>query len=453
MIPPSVPLLPLHYRQKQQQRHSPESSPRLSTAFTFKWDDCCMNKKHTNKSNNPLVYVAFMILGLVSLYGLFLYKTIVILDQAQSGFRQPSHHVATKFRQRQKQKQLEGGDRFLIFDNVLNGQGTGNVINGLLAAHLLAMEFNRTLCIQQYFEFLQVFEPIDPIAVSKCDNLFQQFPNINQQFRDHDNTTVRLVNYESPPNECRLQEMLQSDRHPVLFYEGNTYPRWPPVPDRFFFRFYRARSNLLRALSYDAPPTTVVHLRVPDSPEIDFRKGLDERTLEALANQLPTQTTYLVTNNVEWYHRFETCCQWKHPPWNTVVHSANGIQWGFLDSKADYSRLELGNQLFWMKSLQQKETKEREDSVAEVVKKQNVQMWADWYTILTAKTVYHTHSDFSISAIHWMNNRDSHSIEGLHADGTLNAHPESWWVDGETAPLVERRKDAAGTRALRLCNV
>jgi hypothetical protein len=208
---------------------------------------------------------------------------------------------------------------------------------------------------------------------------------------------------------------------------------------------------LLAALSYKDPPTTVVHLRVPDSPEVDFRKGLDEPTLEALGKQLPTQTTYLVTNKVEWYRRFETCCQWKHPPWNTVVHSANGIQWGFLDSKADYSDIELEHRLFW-NSPQKEDKKEGEESIAKVLKQQNVQMWADWYTILTAKTVYHTHSDFSISAIHWMNNRDSHSIEGVHPDGTLNTHPESWWVDGETAPLIERSIDAPGTRALRLCD-
>jgi len=63
-------------------------------------------------------------------------------------------------------------------------------------------------------------------------------------------------------------------------------------------------------------------------------------------------------------------------------------------------------------------------------------MWADWYTILTAKMVYHTHSDFSISAIHWQN-IESKTIDGYDRFGHyLKLVDESWRQDGETACLV-----------------
>jgi hypothetical protein len=79
-------------------------------------------------------------------------------------------------------------------------------------------------------------------------------------------------------------------------------------------------------------------------------------------------------------------------------------------------------------------------------------MWADWYTILTAEIVYHTHSDFSISAIHWQN-IPSKSIDGYDPVlKELKLIEESWRVDGETPRLVDRRIDGEGTNALRKCS-
>lgn len=82
---------------------------------------------------------------------------------------------------------------------------------------------------------------------------------------------------------------------------------------------------------------------------------------------------------------------------------------------------------------------------------QTMQMLADWYTILTAKEVYHTHSDFSISAVHFQN-LPSKSIQGYNATaGKLELIDESWLVDGETERLVDRRVDGEGTSRLREC--
>ena len=75
----------------------------------------------------------------------------------------------------------------------------------------------------------------------------------------------------------------------------------------------------------------------------------------------------------------------------------------------------------------------------------------DWYTMVTAELVVHTHSDFSISAIHWQDLK-SKSIGQFNPDtGELKLKEESWRVDGETARIVDRRLGAPDTSELRMC--
>jgi len=383
---------------------------------------------------------AACVASLAALYLLFLFQTASILDKVESAqnFRFHSFLFDNRNKARirggkndlpQNTNSLPDG-KYLIFHGRLGGQGTGNIISGLLSAHLMGEEFNRTVCVQDYDAFLELFEPVHPVAVQKCPQILpQRFPPTDS------NHHIRLINYIAPPDECALQAQLASDVS-ILFMTGNTYARWPTVPDQFFFRYYRAKPELLAALPYDpqAPPTTVVHLREPDNEEGDFRKGLDEASLKALGDLLPKgPDTFLVTNNVLFYERFEVCCQWSHPHWNTVIHSATQKQWGSLPGASRRAGNDNG-------------------VTSSSSGQQNLQMWADWYTILTAQTVYHTHSDFSVSAIHWTNKKDSHSIQGINKkDGTLKTVPESWWVDGETEPLSQRRRDAQGTAQLRLC--
>jgi hypothetical protein len=310
------------------------------------------------------------------------------------------------------------GRKFVLFQGLLPGQGTGNIISGLLAAHLLGEEFNRTVCVlPTYVDFLEAFEPIGQEAVSECPKILTFDPpetNFN---------AITLVNYAGPANECALKDKLASDET-VLFLICNTYPRWPVVPDGFFLRHYRPRQQLLDALPYspETPPTIVVHLREPDDIH-DHRRGLDDASLDALGASLPKgKETYLVTNRVAFYERFAACCGWSHPRWDTIRHSALGIDWGNVANQSGVSV------------------------------NQNLRMWADWYTILMAATVYHTHSDFSISAIHWMNKRNSRSIVGLDASsGKLETTRESYIVDGETIPLSQRTLEANGTAQLRWC--
>jgi hypothetical protein len=312
--------------------------------------------------------------------------------------------------------------KFIIFIPITGGQGTGNIIAGLLAAHLLALEFNRIVCVSPiYKNFLDAFEPAHPEAIEKCPKLLAG----NLPAKTSENS-LRLINFESVPDECLLKDTLASD-NPVLFLESNTYPRWPEIPDNLFFTNYRAKPELLKLLPYKAYPKTVVHLREPDG-EDDLRKGLDDDSLKALGKMLP-RDTYLVTNRVEWYDKFEKEYGWSHPEWNEVVHSAFEKSWGVRGS-----------------------TERQTHSVAQVDREtQNLQMWCDWYTILTAKFVYHTHSDFSISAIHWQN-LDSFEIMGLNATtGELELEEESWRITGETKRLVDRTVGGKGTSDLREC--
>lgn len=291
---------------------------------------------------------------------------------------------------------------------------------GLLSAHLLGLEFNRTVCVSDEYEsFLDNFEPLDADAIHKCPAVIAALP------RQCMENQVRLINYEPPPDECDLRTKLESGPD-ILYFHGNTYPRWRSVPEDFFFRFYKPRPELQAALPYKDPPEVVVHLREPDGKS-DPRAGLDDLSLKALGNMLP-RNTYLVTNRVDWYDKFENEYGWSHPGWNTVVHIAAKLSWG--------SR---GRQ--YREPVAFESADERQ---------QARQLWADWLTVLTAKRVYHTHSDFSISAIHWMTieSKELHGIDPT--TGKMLLGEESWRSDGEGIPLALRHVD--GDKQSKLSN-
>lgn len=292
----------------------------------------------------------------------------------------------------------------------MKGQGTGNFMNGLLATHLLALEFNRTVCVSpDYKDFHLAFQPRQAALKDICAPILKQY-NQNIELR------IMLNNFGKPPNECQLQIKLAEQ--PVLVVLANTYPRWPVVPDDFFFTHYEPTPQLLAMLPYRTAPRTVVHLRRPDKRGADDRKGLDLASFQQLYETLPSDT-YLVTNNVAWYQHFPT---WQHPSWKIVQHTATSKFWGNVpehDESLDHSR-------------------------------QVLQMWADWFSILSAQHVVHTASDFSHSAVHWQN-IPSQEINGILPNGKLDLVPESWIRDGETPRLVDRRIGASNNADLRRC--
>jgi hypothetical protein len=306
-------------------------------------------------------------------------------------------------------------DLFLVFLADLGGQGTGNLISGLLAAHLLGQEYHRIVCVHpMYFKFLRVFEPVQLHIQTKCNEVHDKYSN-SDYVSQH---LVTLVNFIGAADECDLQNTMSDTTVRVVYMSGNTYPRWPVVPANFFLHHYQPKTVLLEALPYTVQPKVVVHLREPDEQSIDPRAGLDETSLTALGELLPRDHhTFLVTNRVEWYHRFEECCSWNHPPWDTITHSATDQNWGTSAQQASAAAAAVASKKY----------------------DQNIRMWIDWYTILMAETVYHTHSDFSISAIHWMNNRQSHSIVGYNTDTKeFETSIEYWWKNGETIPIPQR---------------
>lgn len=295
--------------------------------------------------------------------------------------------------------------RYLIFKPIIGGQGTGQAMNGLLSAHLLGDEFDRVVCVTPtYKSFHDTFQPVLPQAVQDCPTL-----QLNPKPK-----LLSLINYHSDPDECVLKDELSSDKK-IVYIVGNTYPRWREVPDNYFTRFYKPRPSLQSMLPWSEPPSTVVHLRKGDRENTDPRAGLDTKTLKALGEALPSDT-FLVANNVNWFDFFDEKYGWRHPEWRAVQHSAfrSFMSWG---SRGELTEKDYSPKL------------------------QDLQMWSDWYTILSAKKVWHTHSDFSLSAIHWMN-IESKTITGVdHESGELKLIDESWRRESLSLPLKDRSKE------------
>lgn len=306
--------------------------------------------------------------------------------------------------------------QFLIFKGFMKGQGTGNYMNGLLATHLLALEFNRTVCVSpDYKDFHLAFRPRQTELRDICASIIQQYDQ-NKDLR------IMLNNFGNAPNECQLQKQLADPHQPVFVLLANTYPRWPTVPNQFFFTHYEPTPELLAMLPYETSPHTVVHLRKPDKKGADDRRGLDRETFQQLDQMLPADT-FLVTNNVAWYQHFPT---WQHPSWTIVKHTATSKYWGDVPEETNAEQRRAVNHAL-----------------------QVLQMWADWFTILSAQRVLHTASDFSHSAIHWQN-IPAQIINGMQ-DGILDLVPESWVRDGETPRLLDRRLNAPEKADLRRC--
>lgn len=322
------------------------------------------------------------------------------------------------------------GHKYIVFLGIDQGQGIGNIMNGLLAVHLLGHEFNRTVCIDGDLEdFLQYFDIVNKDILEHCPSMGKPpMTSLNQ---------INLITYVPNPNECRIQQKLASNVE-IIFVRGNTYPSWPPVPPNFFLQFYKPKPTLLNRLPYSNPPTTVVHLRKPDG-SYDVRLGLDPKSLDALGRMMPSDT-YLVTNYVDWFHYFASNFGWKHANWTRVQHSAlDHIDWNSPQQRQG--------------AYEQDDTDDigNRDSESEWDTQQQFQLWVDWWTILTAQKVYHTHSDMSLSAIHWMNIESKTIRDYNDTSDQVDLVVEYWRHVPPTPPLVERTRMAWGRGRLQNC--
>ena len=358
------------------------------------------NKKQTTRNHNHRNNIAtgILIVIVILCFGyLYIWRPEQILDSYLQDHR--FRDVLTTLQQPAPVQPF----KFIMFLPLEAGQGIGNIMNGLLAAHLLADEFGRVVCITDHWvDFYQAFIPLH--HRKQCAKL-QQYPtelNGSEQ--------ISLLNFGLPANECHLKQFLASDQK-LIFLIGNTYPRWRDTPDKYWDRFYMTTERMKHLLHVQSkhPIHTVVHLRDADG-DMDPRKGLDPETLTVLGSTLPNNT-FLVTNNVQWYSFFEEQYHWSNPGWSSVRHSA-------------YTSLEWGPKLT--------NVKKEEDHM--------MNLWCDWYTILMAEKVIHTHSDFSLSAIHWRN-LESKTILGLDKNGNLDLIDEPWRREHSVIPLVQRKEN------------
>ena len=337
------------------------------------------------------------------------------------------------------QKMDHGDIKFIIFHRIQDAQGAGNHMHGLLAAHLLGDEFERVVCVSNHYKnFHLAFESADPVAIEHCPDILERH-NKEPPFTGRDQT-IELLNYiHAPANECALKEMLSS-RKRILHMTANTYPRWPRVPKHVnFFAFYKAKPILLDVLPYPhtEPPPIVVHLRKADREGKDSRLGVRDEDLRALGKLLPVDASqrspFLVTNNVEWFDLFEQQYGWSHPFWSVVVHSELGFQWEARETEVPQSLN--GDKL----ARQRKYASVRKELGVDTF--ESLQLWSDYYTLLRADKVYHTFSDFSLSAVHWMGTW-SRTYDGLDKrTGKMILLEENWITDGESPRLADRAPD------------
>ncbi|VEU34288.1 unnamed protein product [Pseudo-nitzschia multistriata] len=385
------------------------------------------------------------------------------------------------------------------------GQGIGNVVSGVLAAHLLAEEFHRTICHAPHpkdeaaiatgkdasaagrgphASFHKAFAWKDPAHAERCDRALGggATRSVGNSTGAHANTHTTIVqnNYDatSEQSECRMKDILSNhEDYPIVYYEGNTYPRWPSRSSNssnntinnnnnnthreerdYFHERFEPTPELRAILPWSVaprdsngaadeptratttitgkPPSIVVHLRDGDGVH-DEREGLDEETLSLLAREDFVEAArgkaggavFLVTNRIDWYARFPN---WSNPGWTSEIHHSamDAIRWGSSSEKPAHHQ----------------RNKDREA----------LQLWADWYTLLVADRIYHTHSDFSRSAARWNERTKSWTIRGTTSaaggteEGQERAESHRLWLqpDLEEKGSGETRGRKNGTPRL-----
>ena len=315
---------------------------------------------------------------------------------------------------------------FIIFQGGRRGQGAGNHLQGLLAAHLFGLEFNRTVCLI-WDAFWEAFDYANTDHAALCRSLEARFVNktetqTTKEFRTQKKDLI-LWNFGSTdPDECVVRETLTSRQILYVSFSGNTYPGWrSEIPPSFFHRFYRPRPALLQALPYyntntpenDYRPRVVVHLRYPDGGS-DRDRGLDDESLEYLGHLLKGNGTYLVTNRIDWYERFQECCGWSFDPaWvgKRIRHGAMDITWG--PNGETTKKNKKTNTTTTTTAENVTSTTNTTTTTTETKENQNLKLWSDWYTMHTADKVYHSNSDFSRSAVHWNSNCIGYQLGGM----------------------------------------
>jgi len=354
-------------------------------------------------------------------------------QQAEELVRKKKRHGPIHLPFQQKKKNLP--PRILIYDATASAAvpggssssstslGVGHLMQGLLAAHLLGMEFNRTVCVE-WPEFLSAFEVIDSKAIKHCHGKTTESPTASISLWKSSTTTGSdgKNSYDDGYilDECSIKLTLESNAHATVSMSGNTYPRWhADIPHNFLETFYRFKQ--ISKLP-DPFPVNVIHLRAPQATEEDVHhqdallleehfdkdkyRGLDDKSLYYLGQKFEGSSTLLVTNRPDLYQaKFSDCCGWSH-----LQRDGNG------NNKNDY----------WS------------------------DLWLDWYIVYKTKRVYHTNSEFAKSATHWNHDSNAYQINGMTTIPTrdqvrdaLDFIRDSYRVNNDKhvmIPLLARRK-------------
>jgi hypothetical protein len=274
--------------------------------------------------------------------------------------------------------------RFLLFRDGGRGQGIGNIMNRLLATHLLALSYNRTCCVSHWPSFAKAFTRIPAAA---CAGVSEAIMIKHLSLWNFGSGQVDKKCWRSG-GSCDV--LMQSDE---VFIEitGNEYPFeiFPQLPVGLFESLYTPSELLVSYFKLQAPwPQTVVHLRAGDN-SADKRDGVDRNSLDFLVHMLPVHT-FVITNNEKLHERFVTM--------------------GFKAYDAPRGQVH---------------TTLSSDSTTVL------QAWRDWYTIFRAGVVLHTPSAFSESAAR-ASGAFSRRVQAYNKRAVRNLSemlaPETWQV-------------------------
>ena len=238
-------------------------------------------------------------------------------------------------------KNVNVRERFVVFRDGGRGQGLGNITKGIFAAYHMAHDFDRIVCV----EWKAFREAFNPPHQDLCNNLHYGTKNTQK---------VLFWNFGKSMPVDKRRELFASNAK-IISFEGNSL-RDQPITPAIYETVLLPTARLNATIPWREPPECVVHLRKGDSGS-DKRKGLDEGTLQTLEKEKELVGCYLISNNFQWYKRFDMNAGWGHPPWDSVRphQSSTSTQ---------------------------------------------MELWSDWYTIYRARKVYHTGSRFSESARH-----------------------------------------------------
>ena len=254
--------------------------------------------------------------------------------------------------------------KYVLYTGGERGQGLGNIMNGLIVAHMLGRMYERTVCVI-WPSFNRYFQEKDPY----CDSV--------RVLPTHNMPKALSWNFGNTMDPQKNREIFKSDNKYILF-DGNEWiePNWPKIPKNVWSSSYIIKEPTLIPHKFPC----VAHLRNPD-PSGDNRKRMTADIVTKLTKLFPK--CHLITNNVNLFNVVKKL-GWSHPSWNEVTHSASGPN-------------------------------EHQDFI----------MWSDWLTILNADFVIHTPSGFSESALRLSPNAESRRFE-VGSNGEFVFSLETW---------------------------